>query len=237
MPDLVRVDSRWLVQETDHLLIHYRPASQAQRDIEYLAGFLEDCSRQVDAYLNVRYRNKIYFLIYSSIQDKEQNALVKGTRTFAWPTQEMVASVYNPPHEVLSIGPHEIAHVVVYWTVGAMSSDMLSEGIAVAIKGYYSQPLSPHESSALYLTQGKLKSLEIMFENRSWVAVLDEDSNLYYNQAGSFVKYFVDRFGIQGFKSFYTRASKEEFRSSFRDIYPLSVDELHQAWIDLLRTY
>jgi len=234
LPDIVSTDSRWIMRETGHLYIHYRPGSKAEHDISYLADYLEDCAIQVENYLDVRFHNKIIYLIYASIRDKEENAREPGASCYAAPTLETVISVYDPPHDVWAIGCHELVHVVMYWNVGAAVSYLLSEGIAVAVDGYWwGKPL--HNNTAGLLDQGSLKSLDTMFNNKLWYPIHNEDEYLYYNQAGSFVKYLVDQYGIQPFKLFYTRAFYRQFQQTFQDIYQFSIDDFYNEWIDFLR--
>jgi hypothetical protein len=233
-PDVFGTDTDWIVRTTTRFFLKFRPGSAAERDLPILEAEFEDSFARTVGYLDVRYNNKITALIYSSIADKERNTPVGGTTTFTMPSLEVIVCVYNPPGEVLSIGPHEIVHAIVYWTVGMMSSDMLAEGIAVAVTGSYGGPQPVHAAAATLLRQGRLKPLEAMFDNRIWAGVINEDPFLYYNQAGSFVKYLVESRGIGPFKRFYTRASAGEFRTSFPALFGLSVEEFYREWLKFL---
>ncbi|HDP94743.1 MAG TPA: hypothetical protein ENN40_05200 [Candidatus Aminicenantes bacterium] len=234
MPDLLTGDQEWSIRETRHFLIHYRPGSPAERDMEWLATGFEKDMQTVKSYLQVDYRGKISCFIYSSIQDKRENGLVGGTTCYCMPSQQMFVAVYNPPHEVLAIGAHEIVHIVAYWTVGVHASDMLAEGIAVAVEGVYGRNTPVHSAAAELSRIGRLKSLETMFDNRAWVQLMQEDDWLYYNQAGSFVKYLVDTFGPAPFKDFYCRATMTDYRRAFSELYGRDINQVYDNWLQFL---
>lgn len=233
-PDIFGQDDNWLVRTTAHFHLKVRPGSAAERDILILETEFENAHAQTAGYLDVRYDNRITVAVYSSLADKAKHTPVGGTTTFTMPALEVIVSVYNPPGEIYSIGPHEVVHAVVYWTVGMLSSDMLAEGIAVAVTGSYGGPQPVHAAASALLQQGRLRPLADMFDNRAWLDLFDADDFLYYNQAGSFVKYLVETRGIGPFKQFYTRASEAEYRQSFQSLYGLSIEAFHQEWLSFL---
>lgn len=240
-PEIVTLDQNWLVRETEHFHIHVRPNSAAARDIEFIVSRLEESFHKAVNYLQVQYQNKITFFVYSSLQDKEQNSGFGGGG-MAWPVLESAAGYYASPQDYGALGPHELVHILVYWTVGMQTSLALDEGIAVAVTGSYMRSneypdgVPVHIAAAELNRMHSLKPFSTMFDNQAWQNVHDQDHVLYYNQSGSFAAYLVECYGIQGFKQFYTRASANEYRNSFRQIYGLSIDDFYRRWIQFLST-
>ncbi len=238
-PDIISTDQNWVIRETEHLSIHVRPDSAAARDIEWIVSRLEESFHKAVNYLQVQYNNKITFFVYSSVQDKEKNSGFNGYG-MAWPSLESAAGFYESPQNYGAIGPHELVHLIVYWTVGIMTSLALDEGIAVAVTGHYMRSneypdgIPVHIAAAQLNSMQKIKPVSAVFDNRAWGSVHDQDHVLYYNQSGSFVAYLVESYGIQKFNQFYTRASANEYRSSFQQIYGMSIDDFYQQWIQFL---
>ncbi len=238
-PEIITTDQNWEMRETEHLCIHFRPNSAAARDIEFIVSRLEEGFHQVVNYLQVQYRNKITFFVYSSLQDKEQNCGFSGSG-MAWPSLESAAGFYESPQKYGAIGPHELVHIIVYWTVGMQTSVALDEGIAVAVTGYYMKSNEYPDGIPVHIAASQLNSMQTlkpvssMFDNQAWETVHDQNHVLYYNQSGSFVAYLVECYGVQSFKQFYTRASANEYKNSFSQIYGISIDDFYQQWILLL---
>ena len=235
-PEIITTDQNWEIRETEHFYIHVRPNSAAARDIEFIISRLEEGFQKAVNYLQVQYRSKIMFFVYSSLQDKEQNSGFSGSG-MAWPSLESGAGFYESSQQYGAIGPHELVHILVYWTVGMQTSVALDEGIAVAVTGNYMRSSEYPDGIPVHIAASQLNSMQMlkpintMFDNQAWETVHDQDHVLYYNQSGSFVAYLVERYGIQSFKQFYTRASANEYKNSFRQIYGLSIDDFYQQWI------
>ncbi len=160
--------------------------------------------------------------------------MVKGTTCYSMPSAELAVGVYDPPRDVYAITPHEITHVIAYWTVGVGTQDMLIEGLAVATTGSYWANMSVHAAAARLLQERKLRPLDVMFDNQAWLKVSDEDDGVYYNQAGSFVQYLIDTRGNERFRQLYNRASEPEYAAAFQEIYGTPIGAFYAEWLDFL---
>jgi hypothetical protein len=239
-PEIDQGDTNWLKKETTHFYIYYRPESEAERDIEKFIEILE--------ILQVKYENKINFFVYNSPEDLKKN-VYERTWGFALGEHEAIAYYYpsNAQHEPrLGSFAHEVVHIIVYWTVGVKGSNFLNEGIAEAIEKYSLLWIRPpklwlHYRSSMLLKNGKLLSIKQLSDNKFFKDIQNSRELYYtyylYDQCGSLMRYLIDQYGIEKFKSFFPKADEDNYRAVFQYIYGKSIDEFEEEWHEFLRNY
>lgn len=248
LPEFDGGDQNWLYRESTHFCIYYRPGSEAEQDIEWIARYLDRKFVQICQILEVEYANKITFLVYNSAEDLKKNIHQK-TWGFAAGEYEAVAYYYpsNRGHDPWLGGfTHETTHVIIYWTIGVKELNFLSEGIAEAIEKYFLGTLTPpklqiHVTASSLMKEDKLLSLGQLSDNRFFQEIR-QNRELYsfyrlYDQCGSFVRYLIDQDGIDKFKRYYAIAKGSSYRTAFRQIYDKNVDEFEKEWHEFLRNY
>jgi hypothetical protein len=134
---------------------------------------------------------------------------------------------------------HEPVHV--YTALIGRPSDFFNEGIAVAFQtdpaaGDFATRFNGqqvHEACALYRSQGVLRPLGQIIESNGFRSV--QDSVLSYREAGSFMRYLIDRDGMERVKAFFRASGRDDtatvIRERFRAVFGRSLDEAEAEWL------
>ncbi|UCB52339.1 MAG: hypothetical protein JSV10_10220 [Candidatus Zixiibacteriota bacterium] len=247
-PEIDPGDENWLTRESAHFYIHCRPNSEAEEDMEEIAAYLDQKFTQICEILDVEYENKISYFIYSSAEDLKKN-VSQETWGFAVGEYEAIGYFYPTMRQYDSrlggLG-HEVVHIIVYWTMGVRELHFLDEGIADAIDKYslqWSRPpvLWAHWRAALVMKRGNLLSISQLSDNK-FFRDLRYNRELYhtyylYDQCGSFVRYLIDRYGIEKFKRFFPAAKEDSYQAAFQNVYGLSIHDFEEDWHEFLQDY
>jgi hypothetical protein len=243
-PEFDQGDTDWEMRQTNHLYVYFRPSSEASRDFEYLARNLDQAFEFCCDVLKVKYENKIKCYVYSSLEElqEEQNTEAGGLSA---PEFETIC-LYYPTREWGSFS-HEIAHVLVHWTVGVRRLPFLNEGIAEAIEKYFKwngeDRLWVHALSSDLLESDRLYSIRQLANNKFFERIRklefsgQDKTHHLYDQCASLVRFLADRHGIDRFKSFYSKAGEDNYGAIFRHVNPESIDAFEEAWHEFLRNY
>ena len=65
---------------------------------------------------------------------------------------------------------------------------------------------------------------------RSYTSVRNGFSPVDYSKGGSFIKYFIDRFGIEAFKKWAAKVDRKNFVASMEEITGVNSGEIEQGW-------
>ncbi|HEX3035934.1 MAG TPA: tetratricopeptide repeat protein [Thermodesulfobacteriota bacterium] len=204
--------------ETEHFVIYYTPGTPEARNIELIAGDHEWRYHQVREFLQVSSENKIRSYIYPDIRMRKK-LMGAGETTIANPIHREIHLVYDSfPNPVLK---HELVHV--------MSSEFgtnllkispkvgLMEGLAVAAD-WSGDEFTPHEWSKAITNFNSVPDMESIIGLGFWYAPASKS----YTLMGSFVRYLIDSYGIQKFKTLY--------RTGDFSIYEKGADKLISEW-------
>jgi hypothetical protein len=144
-------------------------------------------------------------------------------------------------HSVEQQQGHEAIHVYSY--IIGWPSDYFTEGIATALDidpftgqevGYFGGPV--HYLCRGWLESGELYSIPQIVTSD---AFRSGDWMLTYPQAGSFVKFLIDNYGLHRLKTLFRTVgeydSLESIMSSFASIYGFSLEEAERRWREFLR--
>jgi hypothetical protein len=187
--------------------------------------------------LGLRVPQKIDYYKYQSRQDMGDRTGKYSTNAFAEPDRFEI-------HTLWPTDNHEVVHV--YTALVGRPSDFFNEGIAVAFQtnpsnGEFASVFNGqevHRACAQYLQSGTLVvPLNRIVQTNDFRAVSDQV--LSYRQAGSFLRFTIDRYGIERTLQFFrissrtdnTATIRERFLTSFGD--PLETAEA--AWLTMLR--
>ena len=226
----------WLSHETDCFVFHY-PKELAKDG--YLADMElmdHECARAVEA-LAIDLGSKIDF--YVARTPTECGALLDQP-----PAHGYAATTY--PYRLDGPGglplvtstsffhPHEVMHVMQVLAGIPGISAAFSEGFAVAFGG------GPVFSPLLALSETRqLMHGPEFISLRRLLAMSDEEflrqNYITYLEAGAFVRFLIDRFGIDSLKQLANATgSPAELPSTIARVYGLSLEQLEIAWKDYL---
>jgi hypothetical protein len=147
-------------------------------------------------------------------------------------------------HTLWPTDNHEVVHI--YTALVGRPSDFFNEGIAVA---FQTNPAANdfesvfngqqvHQACAEYLRFGRLiVPLDRIIQTNDFRALSDATQS--YRQAGSFVRFLVDRYGIPRTLEFFRISSRGDSLTTIRDRFLSAFGEALQtaeaAWMAMLR--
>ncbi len=219
--------------ESEHFIIHYPANPEISEQIEVIAAEHEFRRAQLVRDLGVDPRGKITSFYFESPDQKHK---LMGARNvyMAKPWRhEIYLNHQGFPHQVLR---HEIAHVMagsfgdpifevsagrllglpVFFNIG------LIEGIAVASDwpDHFNKPLTPHQSVKAMAELGMPLPVNRLFST----GFLSMSSARSYTLAGSYLRFLLDRYGIEKLRRLY------ENGGDFRAAYGMNQATLDAQW-------
>jgi hypothetical protein len=238
LPELHEDDTNWLKTESVHYFIYYRPGSPASENMKKISKNLDSCFSDVLNQLKVNFTAKIHYYLYNSKEDIERSTR-RHYYGFAPEEFQCAAQVYASKYAKLDA--HETVHIIVYNTIGHWKLRFLVEGTAEAIAHAHDEAspgrLSLHSKAKLLLHLEELFPLEIIARNARFLAIDDARRNDLYAECGSFVRYLIDKFDLDSFKTFYPRAGEDNYKEVFQETYAESIEDFEEEWHEFLRNY
>jgi hypothetical protein len=214
-----------LASESEHFRYHY----EAGQSVD--APRLEAHYAWVTAQLGVTLPRKIDYHKYRSHQQM-------GDYTGYYEWDGFALAELFELHTMWSWDNHETVHI--YSALVGRPSDFFNEGIAVAFQtdplaGYYESVFNSrtvHEWAKLRLRAGTLLPLDRMIYTHGFRAVEDEESS--YREAGSFVRYLFDTYGMPPLADFMRRSARRDYpdvvEARFAEAFGLSLGESEALW-------
>ena len=144
-------------------------------------------------------------------------------------------------HTIWSYDNHECVHL--YATALGMPVSLLTEGLAVA---FQTNPIANdfvprwsgtfvHDLARTFRTDGRLVPIDQMLQTSQFRS---QDLNVVYPEAGSFVRFLIDAYGLATFKDLYGRVTSNDVAATvaekFTSVYGKSVGELEAEWSAVL---
>ncbi len=189
------------------------------------------------AQLGVRLPQKIEYYKYQSRQDMGEHTGNYGSNGYAKPERFEI-------HTLWPTDNHEVVHI--YTSLVGRPSDFFNEGIAVA---FQTDPatsrfeavfngLEVHQACRQYLQAGTLVTpLARIYLTNDFRAIAD--ATLSYREAGSFMRFVLDRYGVQPTLAFFRMSSNSDdlatIRARFQAAFGVSIDTVESAWLAMLR--
>ena len=125
---------------------------------------------------------------------------------------------------------HELVHIFGYRMKARLAPGILTEGLAVCYEEV-GENLNVHSRARNLRITGDSKPLTSILTQYSISGDVDA-----YSQAGSFVKYLIDTYGIEVFKEFYRGSSASQLSTAEHifitasEVYGKSFFDLEQEW-------
>jgi hypothetical protein len=202
------------------------------------AGWQEAYHAWAIATLGVQIPQKIEYYKYRSRQDMGDHTGNYTTNGFAEPARFEI-------HTLWPTDNHEVVHI--YTALVGRPSDFFNEGIAVALQtnppGGNLEPFfngqQVHEACRQYLQFGTLVvPLDRAIQTDTFRAITDQV--LSYREAGSFVRFVIDKYGMPRTLEFFRISSRVDdlatIKQRFNAAFGVPFETAESAWMSMLRS-
>lgn len=212
------------LRETAHFKIFYERGSNVEREIEQIEQDHEFRYAQLTRYFQIQPKQKILSYVYTSPEQKKRLVGARGT-SVEDPLGPGFHINYEPfPHPVMK---HELAHALTadWHPILPVSLNLgLHEGIAVAGDWDEGQ-LTGHQWSKAMRQLGVAPAIQAVMGLGFW----GHHPSQSYTLAGSFVRFLVDRYGMDQFKRVFPTGN-------FRKVYGKPLSDLVEEWETFVET-
>ena len=189
------------------------------------------------AKLGVQVPQKIDYYKYRTRQDMGDHTGKYNTNGFAEPAKFEI-------HTLWPTDNHEVVHI--YTALIGRPSDFFNEGIAVAFQTdppannfdsvFNGQPV--HQACRQYLQLGTLAlPLDRVVTTSDFRAISDEV--LSYREAGSFMRFVLDTYGVDRVREFFRISTRDDTLSTIKQRFAaaigVSLDSAEDAWTTRLK--
>lgn len=217
------------VLETRHFRIFYDRRSTDAARINWIAADHEFRLQQVTHALNVRAPEKIDSYIYPAAELKRE---LVGTGT-SNVTKPWLREMHINAESVDQVLEHELVHVVAgdfgIPLAGLSVSPGLTEGLAMAVEWNWGNR-TLHQYAAGMFAFGVVGDASEVGPILRFGGFIRKPSTTSYVLAGSFVRFLIDRYGIEKLKRAYAWADLES-------VYGRSSEELLREWRQFLTRF
>ncbi len=211
--------------ETEHFIVH---ADQRIKEntIKFIAVNQEYYYKKISEFLNIEFEGKINCFIFNSSLQKK-HLFGSGNADVAKPWQN---SVYVSVDTWENSLEHEIAHCFAGkfgWGIFKVAGDFnpaLIEGVAEACDGFYDEINIHFLASIAYKNDYKI-SVSNLFSGFSFFGNV---SGLSYIYSGSFIKFLIEKYGVDKLKKYY---QTNDFEKSF-NIKIGEVEKEYEKFLD-----
>jgi len=215
--------------EKDGVRVHF-PATVKYEDAQLLAGDARVRIIQLRRFFEIEKNPEIKILVFKSPEQKRRMTGA-GSVSIAKPwRREILINMSAFPHPVLK---HELAHAMAASFApgpfkvagGIVPVPGLIEGLAVAADFRARDGLTPHQYSAAMFELDLIPPLSEMMS----VGFLGRNQRTSYTAAGSFLKFFHQKYGADEMRKLYRTAD-------FSSTPGRSLGELERQWHAFLKT-
>ena len=212
------------LKETAHFKIYYEKGSEVEKEIEWITQDHEFRYAQLIRYFQIQPTQKVRSYIYTSPEQKKRLMGARGTSVEDPLGYGFHINYEDFPHPVMK---HELAHALTadWHPILKVSLKIgLHEGIAVAAD-WDEGKLTAHQwSQAMRQLDIAPKMSQIM-----GLGFWGQASGQSYTLAGSFVRFLIERYGIE-------KAKRVFPTGNFQEVYSKSLAELEEEWNGFLET-
>lgn len=193
----------WKSVSTAHLRLHFEPNTLAETRIEDLKRWQEKAFAKNLQLLKVdNYLAQTDIFIVAS---RERMKQLSGDETngVAYPETGVLCFIFS--EKINASGSHELMHIMAGNAWGIKFKTWINEGFAVySDDGWYGYKL--HNLSKFLLQEKKLVPLEKLIKN-----FRDYSDMITYPQAGSFVKYLYEQYGVDKIRDLWKNGTVKDF--------------------------
>jgi len=197
----------WRSATTEHFQLHFEANSLAEARIEVLKLLQEKSFvRNLKLLGASQYPYGTDAFIVSS-RERMKELIGRETNGIAFPDKKIVCFIFNEKQN--AGGAHELMHVMArnLWTGNPKT--WINEGLAVyADDQWWGHKL--HDLNKYLLQGGKLIPLEKLIEH-----LTDYSDMIVYPEAGSFLKYLYEQYGIVKVRQLWAHGDTQDFQRVF----------------------
>ncbi len=222
-------DYSWKQYESEHYVFHVEENSLAEKDIEEIK------KRQEAAYAKIMEKlklsspdRKIIYYFYSS---RENKAKLMGDDWYGQSIYNELAvhAIYSEKDKV--VGEHEDTHLLSLQM--GLPISLFQEGLAEFMVGKSMFGKNHDAVIKEGIERGLSVELKNLMSQEGWLNTSDEEAELYYSVAGSFVSFIYANFGLELLKKIYAtmdrKNSGEENMRLLESITGQSFDNLEAS--------
>jgi len=213
--------------ESNHFVIYYHTSDYSADEMRMLKAEMEFHYRKVTDVLKTNHlrSTKISLFIYPN-SDWKQQFIGTSNTNIAKPWE---SEIHLTKSTLESTFRHELVHILAaefgFPVIKASTRMGLNEGLAVAVD-WDEGMFTPHQFAAALQRENGLQNTEQLF---SYTGFATQSSSYAYLVSGSFVRYLIDRFGIERVQRVYPDGN---FVLSFGE----SLQSLLNDWKAFLKT-
>jgi len=225
--------------ESDNFVFHFQPDDTVWVDRQ------EALHRWAVEYLDIRLPKKIDYYKFS-FADMRTAVGTRGASGRGFPRHSALATIYNwHPHETMHIYTFAICQnitirlydegMAVAHEIDPLNNDLVPRWVQWPGRGRYVYAEKVREHRAA----GKLYAIEDILDSRSFLQVRHDErgtvnNRVVYDQAGMFVSYLINTFGIDKMKQAICSVSNDDSRDTiireFEKVFGITVQEAERAW-------
>ena len=212
------------LKETAHFKIYYEKGSRVEKEIEWIAQDHEFRYAQLIRYFQIQPTEKVQSYVYTSSEQKKRLMGARGTSVEDPLGYGFHINYEDFPHPVMK---HELAHALTadWHPILKVSLKIgLHEGIAVAAD-WDEGKLTAHQWSQAMQQLGIAPKINQIMGLGFWT----QASSRSYTLAGSFVRFLIERYGIE-------KARRVFPTGNFKKVYSKPLAELEREWKGFLET-
>lgn len=207
----------WRLRPTEHFLIYYEKNSPAQKDIETLAGLLEEYFKETAQMFNIKIDKRIPYYFHSSGLSFSNKTL------WGYATKEDIHVIYSDSQKDSS--PHELRHFI-HQRINPKAPYFFNEGacglgIQIAGVGFHAR------ASQICSDLAKYSLLELVKDFQRYGRLGDY-------LAYSFNSFLIGKYSKEKFAQFYKKLTRDNWPGLIKEVYGLSFLEAEAKWKDFL---
>ena len=207
----------WKSAATGHLRLHFEPGTLAENRIEELKRFQEIAYAKNLKLLKVSdYSFQTDIFIVAS-RERMKQLIGRETNGVAYPGTKVLCFIFS--EKIDASGSHELMHVMAGNVWGLKFKRWINEGFATyADDIWYGCKLS--DLNKYLLQEKRLIPLEKLIKDFS-----DHSDMISYPEAGSFVKYIYEQYGVEKVKELWKSGTIKDLKRVLgKDILTLEKD-------------
>lgn len=228
---------KWIAKKSPHYIFYYFENSLAEKHINKIIKIQEQGYEKILKKLGAKNRRAIKYYFYSSKKIKKKLMGDEGNGNAIWleikkekkiwkPKKFEIHALYNKKTQC--VGAHEDTHLLSSYL--GMAIFLFCEGLSEFMSEKW-QDEDIDFWAKEYLNKDKLYSIKFLADNKNWNNI---DDLIAYPQAGSFVRFLIESYGIKKFKDVYQRLSQlnsyEDNLDIIRKVYSKKLDGLEKEW-------
>lgn len=217
--------------ETDNFIFHFASGDYVN------PSWQEEYHAWATQQLGVTVPKKIDYFKYISRQHMGELTGFYTTNAWADPAKFAI-------HTIWPTDNHESVHL--YMSLIGDASSLFSEGMAVAFQVNPARndfearwgDQTVHSLAKQFKQTGKLIALDNLLESNGFRSY---PSEITYPEAGSFIRFMIDSFGLENMKDIFRTGSKDDskeiIKEKFKALYGFSIEQAEKEWLEFLDKY